>query len=50
MAEYFPDFYVLHDLEREYENELLASTYPEQLVNNRTNYMEIEREVSELMY
>ena len=50
MAEYFPDFYVSHDLEHEYENELLASTYPEQLVNNRTNYMEIEREVSELMY
>ena len=43
MAEYFPDFSlvfflfsidprVLHDLEREYENDLLASIDPEQPV------------------
>ena len=43
MAEYFPDFslvffsfsidlQVLHDLEREYENDLLASIDPEQPV------------------
>ena len=38
---------VLHDLEREYENDLLASIDPEQPVKHRTNYMEIESEISE---
>lgn len=51
MTEYFPDFIsffflfsidpqVLHDLEREYDNEFLASIDPEQPVSNRTNYLD----------
>ena len=31
---------VLHDLEREYDNEFLASIDPEQPVNSRTNYLD----------
>ena len=31
---------VLHDLEREYDNEFLASIDPEQPVSSRTNYLD----------
>ena len=52
MTEYFPDFslfffflfsidpQVLHDLEREYDNEFLASIDTEKPVSNRTNYLD----------
>ena len=52
MTEYFPDFslfffflfsidpQVLHDLEREYNNEFLALIDPEQPVSKRANYLD----------
>ena len=51
MTEYFPalisffflfsiDPQVLHDLEREYDNEFLASIDTEKPVSNRTNYLD----------
>ena len=52
MTEYFPDFslfffflfsidpQVLHDLEREYDNEFLASIDTEKPVSDRTNYLD----------
>ena len=51
MTEYFPDFIsffflfsidpqVLHDLEREYNNEFLALIDPEQPVSKRANYLD----------
>ena len=51
ITEYFSDFslvfFFFFYLEREYENDLFASIDPEQPVRNRTNYMEIESEISE---
>ena len=51
MTEYFPDFIsffflfsidpqVLHDLEREYDNEFLVLIDPEQPVSKRANYLD----------
>ena len=55
MADEFPDLslriffdpHVLHDLENENENELLASVDIEHPVSNSTNYTMLESEISE---